>query len=202
MSRAVAGASGAPLALRVVEALATAMALVSGVAVAALALLIAYDIVARGLFRHSVQGADELGGYTLALVGSLGLSHTLLRRGHPRIDVAVGLFPARMRAVLHVLALGTMAGFAVFMTVHALGELGEALRFNAVTNTPLQTPLWVPQGLWAFGTGFFALTATVLTVHAALLLREDPARVAALYGPVTVEEEVREYTGDAPAREV
>jgi TRAP-type C4-dicarboxylate transport system permease small subunit len=199
MSRASAGARGAPLALRVVEALATAMALVAGVAVAALALLIAYDIVARGLFRHSVQGADELGGYTLALVGSLGLSHTLLRRGHPRIDVAFGLFPARMRAVLHVLALASITAFAVFMTVHAWGELAQALRLNAVTNTPLQTPLWVPQGLWAFGTAFFALTASALTVHAALLLGSDPVRVSALYGPVTVEEEVAEYTHDAPA---
>lgn len=199
MTRTPAGARGAPLALRAVEGLATVLALVSGIAVAALALLIVYDIVARGLFRHSVQGADELGGYTLALVGSLGLSHTLLRRGHPRIDVAFGLFPARMRAALHVLALAAMAGFALFMTVHALAELGQAVRFNAVTNTPLQTPLWAPQGLWAFGTGFFALTAAVMTAHAALLLFSDPARATALYGPATVEEEVAEYTHDASA---
>ncbi len=197
MSRTPAEAGRAPLTLRAISGLAAAMALASGVAVALLALLIVYDIVARSLFGHSVQGADELGGYTLALVGSLGLSHTLLRRGHPRIDVAFGLFPPRMRAMLHVLALATMAVFAVFMTVHAVGELGEALRFNAVTNTPLQTPLWVPQGLWAFGTGFFALTAATLTVHGALLLGADPARVTALYGPVTVEEN----TGDAPGRE-
>lgn len=197
MSRALAGARRSPPLVRAVEGLAAAMALVSGVAVALLALVIVYDIVARSLFRYSLQGADELGGYALALVGSLGLSHTLLRRGHPRIDVAFGLFPARMKAALHVLALAAMAGFAIFMTVHAVGELGQSLRFNAITNTPLQTPLWVPQGLWVFGTGFFALTATILTVHGALLLGSDPGRVTALYGPVTVDEEVREYTGDA-----
>jgi len=143
-------------------------------------------------------------GYTLALVGSLGLSHTLLRRGHPRIDVAFGLFPARTRAALHVLALAlaTMSGFALFMTAHALGEFGQALRFSAVANTPLQTPLWIPQGMWVLGTGFFALTAAILTIHGALLLRADPARVSSLYGPVTVEDEVRDYTGAAPEGKV
>lgn len=184
--------------IHVLEKLAAVLALIAGAAVAGLSLLIVFDIAARSMFRYSLQGTDELGGYTLALVGSLGLSYTLLRRGHPRIDIAFRVFPRRLRAVLHVLALATMAGFAIFMTRHAMGELSETLAFGTITNTPLQTPLWVPQSVWVFGTGFFAVTAAALTVHGLVLLLTDSARVEALYGPMTVEEELQEYIHETP----
>lgn len=189
-----------PLFLRLLDGVARVLALIAGASVILLSLLIVYDITARSFFSHSLEGTDELGGYTLALIGSLGLSYTLIRRGHPRIDLAFRFFPARMRAGLHVLALAAIAGFALFMTDHAIGDFRETLTFGTVTNTPLQTPLWVPQAIWVFGTGFFALTASVLTVHAALLFVHQPARVEKLYGPITVDEEVGEYIhADAPA---
>ncbi|MBL9059563.1 MAG: TRAP transporter small permease, partial [Mangrovicoccus sp.] len=72
-----------PPALRALDRVAIVLALVAGVAVAILSGLIVFDIAARSLFRYSLQGTDELGGYTLALTGSLGLAFTLIRRGHP-----------------------------------------------------------------------------------------------------------------------
>jgi len=90
-----------------------------------------------------------------------------------------------------------MAAMGAFMAWHAWGELGQSLTFGAVTNTPLQTPLWVPQGLWLLGTAFFALTAALAAVHGAALLQRDPARIEALYAPTSVEEEVWAFLGDA-----
>jgi hypothetical protein len=69
-----------------------------------------------------------------------------------------------------VLALATLTGFALFMSEHAIGEFRGTLAFGTVTNTPLQTPLWVPQVFWVLGTCFFALTALVMTVHGILLI--------------------------------
>ena len=188
-------------AMRALDRAAVVLALVAGVAVAVLAVLIVFDITARSLFRFSLQGTDELGGYTLALTGSLGLAYTLMRRGHPRIDIGFRLFPTRMRQVLHVLALATLTGFAVFMTQHAIGEFRGTLAFGTITNTPLQTPLWVPQVFWVAGTGFFALTALVMTVHGALMIASGRGGEAErLYGPLTVEEELEEYLHpDAPS---
>lgn len=173
--------------------LAFALALVAGAAVAVLAVLICVDIVGRDVFGISVQGTDELGGYVLAFVGSLGLSLTLLNRGHPKIDIFMRLFPAGLRAALHVFAQGTMAALGLFMTWHAWGELAETIRFNAVTNTPLQTPLWVPQTVWVVGTAIFALVACLTTAHGLYLLRTDRDAVEAFYGPATVDEEVSHY---------
>lgn len=185
--------------LGVLEKTAVTLALVAGVAIAVLAALIAVDIVGRDVFGISIQGTDELGGYVLAFVGSLGMALTLLRRGHPRIDIFFRFFPRALCDVLHVLAQATIAGFAIFMSWHALGELQSTIRFGSITNTPLQTPLWVPQAVWLAGMGFFALTACVTTAHAALLLLADRGAIARRYGPSTVEEEVEHYIGGEEA---
>nr|WP_269751235.1 TRAP transporter small permease [Acuticoccus mangrovi] len=173
-------------------------ALLAGVAVAVLSVLIVVDIVSRTALRYSLQGTDELGGYTLALVGSLGLPYALMRRGHPRVDIFLRRFPRRARAALHVLAYAALAGFAIFMTVHAVAELRTTLTYGTITNTPLQTPLAWPQALWVAGTGFFALTASILTLDALRRLFLAPATVEAVYGPLSVEDEVGEYVEDKP----
>lgn len=178
--------------LDLTRSVAVSLAILAGAAVAGLAALILADILGRDLLGASLQGTDELGGYVLAFAGSLGLSLTLLNRGHPRIDIFLRLFPRGLRGALHVLAQAGIAAMGIFMTWHAAGELSETIRFGAVTNTPLRTPLWVPQAIWVFGTGFFALTASLTTIHAASLLR-DPQALDALYGPPTVDEEVGHY---------
>jgi len=186
-----------PRIIRLLDHVSVALALFAGLAVAVLSVLICVDIVGRTFFRYSLQGTDELGGYTLALIGSLGLPYALLRRGHPRIDIFLKYFPRGLRALFHAAAYVALAGFAIFMTWHAMQEIGETISYGTVTNTPLQTPLAVPQAMWVLGTGFFALVATVCAVHCVSLWRE-PRRIEALYGPLSVEEEVHEYVGDAP----
>ncbi|AUC54386.1 hypothetical protein CDO87_14910 [Sagittula sp. P11] len=179
--------------LGLARGLAFALALVAGASVLVLAVLIFIDIIGRDVFGVSIQGTDELGGYVLAFVGSLGLSLTLLNRGHPKIDIFLRMFPPGLRAALHVLAQATIAALGLFMTWHAWGELSETMRFGAVTNTPLQTPLWVPQAIWVAGTAIFALVACLTTAHGLWLLRTDPRAVEARYGPPTVDEEVGHY---------
>lgn len=185
-----------PQFLVVAEKMAVLLALVAGGAVALLAILIFVDIVGRDFVGVSVQGTDEIGGYVLAFVGSLGMALTLLRRGHPRIDLFFRFFPKVVGDVLHVLAQVIIAGVALFMTWHAWSELQTTLRFGSITNTPLQTPLWVPQTVWVTGTAFFAITACLTSAHAIYLLIFDRPSVARFYGPVTVDEEVSNYVGD------
>jgi TRAP-type C4-dicarboxylate transport system permease small subunit len=182
-----------------IERLSELLALVAGCAVVLLSFLIVFDIFARSVLQYSLQGTDELGGYTLALIGSLGLARTLLHRGHPRIDIAIKHLPRAVRGALHVLAYAAMSGFAVFMADRAIGELQKTFRFGSVTNTPLQTPLWVPQIIWVGGMLFFAAIAILCTLHGLWLLFRRPDAVEAQYGPPTVEEDVQDYAGDLTA---
>lgn len=187
-----------PLLLRAIKGIAMICALLAGGAVLVLAVLILIDIVGRS-FGHSIQGTDELGGYVLALCGSLGLSWALLNRGHPRIDLGFRFFPRPLRNVLHVLAQGTIFLFALFMTWHAVAEFRTTLKFDAVTNTPLQTPLWLPQVFWLLGLCLFTLTALSNTLHGIWLMSRTPNEVSRHYGPSSVAEEVGEYV--APAKD-
>lgn len=179
--------------LRAVEHAASTLALVAGVGIAVLAALITIDIVGRDFLGISIQGTDEIGGYVLAFVGSLGMALTLLRRGHPRIEIFFRFFPKVIQDGLHALAQVSMAAFAVFLAWHAWGELQTTLRFGSITNTPLQTPLWVPQTVWLTGMVFFALTACLASLHAIALLFADRPSLERRYGSPTVEEEVSQY---------
>lgn len=174
------------------------LALAGGISVLILAVLIAYDILARKLLAFSVQGTDELGGYVLAMVGSLGMSHVLHRREFTRIDLAFRLFSIGLQRLLHVVAYVSLAGMVLFLAYHAQGTLNETLLFQSRANTPLQTPLWIPQGLWVLGIWFFALNAVLQALRAVVLLISDPARVEREYGTVKIESELADYTAAGP----
>ena len=180
-----------------IDRLAAALAFVCGVGLLLLALLITWDIVARKAFGLSVQGTDELGGYVLALIGSLGMAHVLLRREFTRIDLVLPYLPARLRQVLHVAAYVALAGTVVFFAYRAGLTLQETLLFDSVANTPLQTPLWIPQGLWATGMALFAAAAVLHAARAVVLLVREPQRIEAEYGCASTQNEVDAFLSGA-----
>jgi hypothetical protein len=48
--------------------------------------------------------------------------------------------------------------------------LEESIEFQSRANSPLGTPLWIPQTLWLAGLGAFAIVALAMALHAAWLL--------------------------------
>jgi TRAP-type C4-dicarboxylate transport system permease small subunit len=183
--------------LALIDRLATALAFVCGVGLLLLTLLITWDIVARKAFGMSVQGTDELGGYVLALIGSLGMTHVLLRREFTRIDLALPYLPARLRQVLHVAAYVALAVTVVFFAYRAGLTLQETVLFDSVANTPLETPLWIPQGLWAMGMALFAAAAVLHAARAVVLLVREPQRIEAEYGCASTQNEVDAFLSGA-----
>lgn len=153
--------------------------------------LVVIDIVGRARFGLSLQGTDEIGGYTLAVMSALGFAQTLLSRRHTRIELLVQALPRIPAAALNLIAAIVIAGVAVFLLERGWSVLDESIEFMAVSNSPLQIPLWIPQGLWVLGLGLFAGIAVALAVQAVVMLR-NPARFNALYGPPTIEEEIEE----------
>ena len=78
--------------------------------------------------------------------------------------------------------------------------LSESILFNSRSPTPLQTVMWIPQGMWFGGLFVFSVTAVALLVHLVVLQIRDPERGFRLYGPPTVEEEVEREMAQAQAR--
>lgn len=170
----------------------TAFAVVVGFAVFILAFLIAFDVIARKFLGFSLQGTDEIGGYIQAALASLGFSYVLFERGFTRIDLFIKRANSTVLGFLNVLAYVTLAAVAVFFAQRAFATYGDTLLFDARANTPLQTPMWIPQGLWVVGLAFFALCAVLYAIRAVVLFFSDPKALEREFGVVTLEEEVSE----------
>jgi|SRR5918995_1404451 TRAP-type C4-dicarboxylate transport system permease small subunit len=131
---------------------------------------ITFDVIARRFFGFSSQSTTEVTGYALAFGISWALGHALVARAHVRIDIIIDRLPARARYPLHILSLAALAVFIGFIAFGAYGLLDESLLFGATDISLLRTPLWIPQGLWAFGIAVFLLLILAMLVEGLLLL--------------------------------
>lgn len=185
---------------RAIEHAVDLLVLATGWWLIVLSALTCVEMVTRKLFSFSLQGIDEVGGYTLAIVGAVGFSYTLLTRGHTRIDFLIGKLPAAVRSALNALAMLTLAAMAVFAVWRCYTVLAESIEFQSHATTPLQTPLWLPQGLWLTGWALFAVVAVLMAGHALWLwLRCRHDAVNTFYGPQTLEEEIESEAGEVLA---
>ncbi|MFC7539518.1 TRAP transporter small permease subunit [Siccirubricoccus deserti] len=158
----------------------------------ACALFITADVVGRQ-FGYSSASTIEITGYMLATGIAWGLAHALARRAHIRVDVWVNRLPLKLRAVLHLLALLLLGGFAAFCAWSALALVDESLLFDAHDNSALRVPLVVPQGIWTFGILAFCVMILMLALECALsLLLGRPEELDRLLGARTLEDETAE----------
>jgi TRAP-type C4-dicarboxylate transport system permease small subunit len=166
------------------------MQIACGWALMAICFATLYDIVARRLFAHSVQGVTELGSYLLAIVSAFGFSSALLQKAHSRVDFLFPRMPPFMVSVLNLAAALLLFGLAAISLWQGWHVLEESLLFDSIASTPLQTPMWIPQGLWLTGLAVFAGVTFACAVHAIILFVKDRDRLNALYGPLSVEGQI------------
>ncbi|MCS2608133.1 TRAP transporter small permease subunit [Halomonas dongshanensis] len=183
------------------ERLVNIAAILCGYACLGLCLLIGYEIVARRLLGHSIQGVDELGGYVLAITSAVGFSAALMHRMHTRIELGLNRFPIAIQAGLNTIAVLLLAGFAVFMLLQVWGTWQSSIAYGSRASTPLQTPLWIPQGVWMLGVTLFALVAAAMLLHSLWLLAG--AHYQTLndrYGPPSLQDEVEKSLAEAESQ--
>ncbi|OZG71887.1 hypothetical protein BTA51_17930 [Hahella sp. CCB-MM4] len=151
------------------------------------------DVILRKLFNISIGGSDEIAGYILAITTSWGLSFALLSRANIRIDALYARLPGKLTVWLDLLGLVLLGVFMSFVTWFAARVWYESVSVGAMANTPLQTPLMYPQGIWAAGFVIFMCVLLILLARVlALLWRKDYKEVTAIAGIRTVEEEVHD----------
>lgn len=136
--------------------------IVCGVALLATGALILLEIVLRQLAGSVLGGSDEISGYVMAAIATWGLSWALSERAHVRIDLVQRRLAPGGRAVLDALALLSVAAVAGLVTVHAWSVLSTTLERGSLANTPLETPLWIPQSIWLGGWAWFTVTSWLL----------------------------------------
>jgi TRAP-type C4-dicarboxylate transport system permease small subunit len=167
----------------------------------ALSLLVALETVLRKAFNISLQGADELGGYALAISATIAFSRALLGRTHIRVDVFHGRLPAVVQVALNWLSVVLLAAFALLLAVLAWFVVSDSRSYQSVSQTPWATPLVIPQTAWLAGLMVFALVAMVSATRATVLLLRGRLRdLNQQFGPRSTRDEVDEELEDLKVR--
>ena len=146
----------------------TVLATVFGALFLGLSAVVTVETLSRKLFNVSLQGADELGGYALAVGSTIAFSLALMGRAHIRVDVFHELLPRKLQSVLNWLAVVSLAALGVFIAWIAFKVLADTLQYGSTAQTPWATPLIYPQAVWYAGLVVFALVASVGVVLAAV----------------------------------
>lgn len=180
----------------------TVLATIFGGIFLLLSVIVAIETISRKLFNVSLQGADELGGYALAVGSTIAFSLALMGRNHIRVDVFHDKFPRRLQAALNWLSITSLALLGAFIAWVAFRVIADTLQYGSTAQTPWATPLIWPQSVWYAGLVIFALVATGYTVRATQLLLG--ARIDTLnhdFHPKSAKEELKEELDDLKQRQ-
>lgn len=168
-------------------------ALLIGYALLFQAVVTAIEIISRKVFNFSFQGVDEIGGYVLAITASFGFGYAALTRAHTRVDFILLKLPARLRAIIHAIAAVIMTFVSAGMLWYASKALRETIEYQSIANSPLETPIWIPQSIWLVGFIIFAVASLFLAFRTIrLLFQGDIETLESEVGTTSSKEELDE----------
>ena len=172
-----------------------------GLVFVALSFVVTVETIMRKVFTVSLQGADELGGYALAVGSTIAFSLALIGRTHIRVDVFHDHLPRWLQTGLNWLSAVSLAAFAVLIACLAYFVMQDSRAYQSVSQTPWATPLSYPQSAWLFGLVLFAAVALAYALYATwLLLRGRIGALNQAFGPRSTKDEVDEELEDLKAR--
>lgn len=172
-----------------------------GAAMLGLSFFVTADVIARKFLGLSFEGADELGGYALAVGAGFSFIVALTQRAHMRIDILYVRLPLKLRAALDWLALVSLGGMAVLLVYLAWRMLDDSLSYASTAPTPWATPLAWPQSVWLASLLLFLATCLFAASMATrLLLRGRFASLGERFGSSAAREEVEAELADLQRR--
>lgn len=184
------------------ERIENALATVFGLIFIGLAVVVTVETASRKLFNISLQGADELGGYALAVGSTIAFSLALMGRNHIRVDVFHEKFSPRVQAWLNWFAIVSLAALGIFIAYVAFKVIGDTMQYRSTAQTPWATPLIWPQSVWYVGLVVFALVATGYALRASTLLFGGQLDTLNHdFHPKSAKEELKEELEDLAARQ-
>jgi TRAP-type C4-dicarboxylate transport system permease small subunit len=164
-------------------------ACVGGVLLLAAAVLVSVEVISRKLFTFVFSGSDEIAAYLFAVGTTWSLAHVLVTRGHVRIDALYQHLPRRVRAALDIIALLMLGVLALAMLDRGFDLVhSNYFEWNR-SNTPLRTPLSLPQLPWLFGLALFFVSIVVALARTVAALRRGDYHTASLTAGVASQDE-------------
>lgn len=135
--------------------------------------LITLEVFLRKFFAISFGGVDEISSYVLGICISWSLAYVLYEKMHIRIDVLYVKLSNKLKAYLDLLSMAFTLLFISFLSYYAGIVLFTSIEKSSVANTPLGTPLWIPQTSWFLGFVFFLVVILSLFTKALIAVFND-----------------------------
>ena len=151
----------------------------SGVLLLFMAVYICVDVISRKVFSVSIRGDVELSEYVLAVTSGWAFSYALFKKAHVRIDVVYNKLSVKQRAFFDVVSLGALVIFMLPTVYYSYHVFRTSVIRGSVANTPLHTPLWIPQGGWFVGLAFFLVL--VVTMLIAVIIKTSKGDVISAF---------------------
>ncbi|SFM51829.1 TRAP transporter small permease subunit [Marinobacter pelagius] len=160
-------------------------------------ILVTIEVLSRQFFGRSNVHATEITGYVMAISTSWAFAYTLMRKAHIRIDALYLKFPVSVRGVLDLVALLSLALFCVLVVGAAFGVTEHSFSGGARANTPLGTPVWIPQALWFLGLVWFSIAVVLMSLRVLLgVIGGHVDEVQWLAGSPTLDEQISDEKGE------
>ena len=178
---------------KALESTARVAAITGGLAMIGAAVMVTIDVSLRKLFGVTMRGSDEITGYIFAAAMTWSYAHVLFTRSNIRIDVAYLAAGSRVRAWLDIFGLGLLTLYIFLLTRSAWTVVTESWSFDYTAQTPMATPLWMPQSVWFGGLAFMLLCLGFLCLRTMVqAARRDWRGINAIAGVRSVEEEIKD----------
>lgn len=177
------------------------LSIVFGVIFVALSLIVTVETILRKTLNFSIQGADELGGYALAVGSTIAFAIAMTGRNHIRVDVVHDLLPRGFQAFMNWIAVIVMAAFSTLLAVLAYRVILDTMDYRSVAQTPWATPLIYPQSVWSAGMIIFSVVCLLCAARATLLLvRGQIDQLNHEFQPRSAKEELQEELDNVTER--
>ncbi len=128
----------------------------AGLALAAMAVVIGAEVVARSVFHYSFEVVDELGGYLLVALSFLSLAPALRAGAFHRVEAVQQRLSARAKQISGIVFVALSLAFGLIMSFTIGRYIWRTFSQGEVASTSWQTPLWIP--MFPMLVGIVALT--------------------------------------------
>lgn len=142
---------------RALDALYLLGGILGAVALAAIAVIIAAQVIGRQ-FGVTVLGADDLTAFSVAASAALPLAYAFRHGAHIRVDLIIGRLSGGPRFVMETIALAAAAALVAFFAWSMIDLATDSFEFDDVAQGSVAWKLWMPQSLVGAGTALFALS--------------------------------------------
>jgi TRAP-type C4-dicarboxylate transport system permease small subunit len=165
--------------LRVIDTACTAGAGLAAIAAALLALLLIAEVLLTSFVGTSQPYVIEYAIFLQATVLFAGSGWALRQGAHIRVSVLLRALPDTPRRLLDLAATALALGILGFAAWALMQQWLRSLELGSRSFYPMQTPLWIPQGVVTLG---FCLLVLAFAARLLRLLRNEAPEAAGAPG--------------------